>query len=280
VLPILIAMILGSWLLVNVIVEDSWRVAERNAEIDGAWLHVVDGGLIGGLALVAVIFVGILATAWVFGEASARVQPFPAPNVFATTLGSPSGGNGAALAESVLRRVVRRAAEQTSSADDFLKAASAGQIRMWRVAMLAVGIPCALAILVTHANNWTAGPKGVVLHSWWSTTTIPLSEAHKVVTGCNSTDDEEDLIFYVHFPNRKFDLAGDGGFNFSHPEITAEKALDVVTRVDEVLPSIPRERWQWMGRNPLASRCMSYWYAVAGDVDRINRLLRADVESP
>ena len=132
-------------------------------------------------------------------------------------------------------------------------------------------------MILTHADYRTVGPSGVTLHSWWSTETIPWSAATKLELGCNSTKDDEDILYYVEFPNHRFDLSDDGGFNFNRPEMAPETALNAIEYIDALLPHVPRQRWSWLDRNPMAPRCLSYWFAVAGgDSQRILRLLRVD----
>lgn len=266
----------AAWMAMQLIAAHAWTLADASTASDAAWFSVVDGGFVGGMALVCLVFVGILGAGWLHSFATMRVKPFPAPNANASMLRSAVNGAAASLSDRKMRRVIARAAGE-ASADAFLRAIGSAELRFWRRATLVLLLPCAAAIALTHADHRTVGPSGVTLHSWWTTELVPWSDAKALTTGCNSTKDDEDFLYYVDFPRHRFDLADDGGFNFDRPEIAPEILLNAVEKIDALLPALPRKRWEWLGRNPMAPRCLSYWFYVAGgDTERVLNLLRVD----
>ncbi len=119
---------------------------------------------------------------------------------------------------------------------------------------------------------WVAGPAGIVEHRMFppfSSQSHDLGAATTLTTGCNHTDDHENLIYDVGFP-------GGDGFNLGSSSTLAVSGsrLAAIEATDARLGTgVARVRWSHLDRDPLQPTCLGYW-ARQFDSDGRRRLMR------
>lgn len=173
----------------------------------------------------------------------------------------------------VLRGLVRRAAATSTNVDDFLRAIVGRMERGWGMATIVL-LPSAIVLTALETDSfWVAGPTGIVEHRMFppfSSHRHDLSEASVLTTGCNHTDENENLIYDIGFSSgEEFDLGGTQA-------LTGSK-LGAIETIDARIGSkIEHRRWSHLDRDPIHSSCLSHW-ARQFDRDgrrRLAKLLR------
>lgn len=239
------------------------RHAEQRAEALGAVVVDVNFGL--GL-LLALFTVPLAAMAlWptfqIMGRSLRRDQlHVPASNLLFRKAGW------------LTRSAVKHAANSTTRAEEFLNA-----VYRWQVGWVAWPL-CALAVTglfitaLETRSYFVAGPFGIEhgrMMPPFSTRTYAWSEAASVTLGCNSTDDDERLIYSVEFPDGHT-------FHVGEAQRFSQRRIPTLEAIDAQLPvNLPRKRWDWLGRNPMAELCVSAWSETVPDGHtRLVQLLR------
>jgi hypothetical protein len=172
------------------------------------------------------------------------------------------------------RSAVTHAARSSTRVEDFVTAVyrwQSGWIAGPCLALVIAGI--AITALETR-SYFVAGPAGIEhgrMVPPFSIRTYSWTEATSVELGCNSTDDEELLIYGVIFPNgNRFDIGE--AKQVIGPRIPSLEAIDA-----ELPASIPRKRWEWLGRDSMAELSVSAWSETVNDGQaRLTHLLRVN----
>lgn len=173
----------------------------------------------------------------------------------------------------MLRGSVRQAGSRSATVDDFLRATASDQARRWGMATIMLLLPAILLTMLETNSFWVAGPSGIIEHRMFppfSSRRYDLSDARALTTGCNHTEKNNHLIYYVGFSTgERFDLGN-----------TQSLKGNKIVAVEEIDANIDRKiahaRWSHLDRDPLHPACVNYW---AGQINtdgqrRLAKLLR------
>lgn len=166
------------------------------------------------------------------------------------------------------------ALRHSTTAETFLNAYFNAIIFRMVAPVLAVFL-LGLAVTAVELRSYVvAGPNGVVHARMWppySTATYTWDQAASIVVGCNSTDDGDNIIFDVTFPDGQT-------FSIGHARIGRKQRIPALEEIDRLLPlSVARKLWNWLGRDAMAARCMSTWGdTVPNGYKRLEHLLRTN----
>jgi hypothetical protein len=171
---------------------------------------------------------------------------------------------------------IEKIAATANSADDFLDHLNANSSFILLAPIAAL---LALGAFLTAAESrsfFVAGPNGIEHHRFWppfTVATYDYSDATELVVGCNHTDDDDFLIYDVHFSDMDFPI----GLTFP----TRGSLIEALEQIDAQLPAnVPRRRWDWLGRNAMAPQCLARWNgSVENGPARVERLLRITASS-
>jgi hypothetical protein len=155
----------------------------------------------------------------------------------------------------LLRGTIRRAAG-AATVDDFLRDISRRMSRRWAIATIVL-LPPAVILTVLETNSfWVAGTAGIVEHRMFppfSSRSHDLSEAATLTTGCNHTEDNENLIYDIGFPpGLQYNLGRASAVEGS--KLTAIEAIDA-----QIGGRVEHRRWSHLDRNPLHPTCLDHW---------------------
>jgi hypothetical protein len=172
----------------------------------------------------------------------------------------------------ILSGSIRQAAG-SATVDDFLRGIAEHQARRWGIAAIILLSPAVMLTVLETNSFWVAGPAGIVEHRMFppfSSHSHDLSEASTLTTGCNHTEDNENLIYDIGLSSgEQFDLGGARAVEGS--KLAAIEAIDA--RIGD---SVARKRWSHLDRDPVHASCVGHW-ARQFDSDgrrRLAKLLR------
>lgn len=166
---------------------------------------------------------------------------------------------------------VENALRDATSADDFLDRLRTRSLP-WLVTP--VLLLCVAGVFISIAESrsfFVAGPNGIEHHRFWPPFTresYSYSNATRLVVGCNHTDSDDFLNYEIVFADEKFDLGNARPLNGA--------LVDTLEQIDATLPpTLTRERWDWLGRDPMAPQCVARWSGSVEDGPaRVAHLLR------
>jgi hypothetical protein len=241
-------------------------------------IHV--GGAVGPIILLFSLigFLGLLALLFDLPGLAGRYRAGPFPSRAAAMLSAPPPRQSLTRRAALwmLSGSVRRAAASSATAQDFVRAAAAHQVRKWALYGLLASTPAIVLTIIESNTFWVAGPSGIAEHRmlppFSPARRHDLSEAAAVTTGCSDAGNR--LIYEIQLASgERFDLGSARPAGGS--KIAAIEAIDA-----RLGRNIEHRRWSHLDRNAASPDCLRAW-AARFDADgprRLAGLLRLSIE--
>jgi len=151
---------------------------------------------------------------------------------------------------SLPERIIREA----KSAEHLLRLLSRSSLRKMLALTLPLFVIGGVAYSVLGHQYWAIMPDRVVARGIGDERIYLLQHARSVSIGCNHAN-RDYLEYKLNFVGKSFDLPS------TDQTLSNQDLFSRIELVDAQIRAlnVPRQRWQWFGRDPMAPACLDYW---------------------